>query len=240
MRFNFRNRLIILGSALIGALLFFSFKPMTEKPKIIYVFDPMCGWCYGFSKVINRYATEHKTEFDFDIISGGMVVGDREGPIGDFAEYILGAYKRVEDYSGVKFGEAYLAQLRTKKLWSSSVTPAIAIETFKTYKPDEAIAFASAVQKSYFYDGKDLRSDDVYREVLKPYAIDADRFIEKMHTEQLRKAATDGFQESANYGITGYPAVLLLYNGKYYMVAKGFTDYETFSRTVQTVLDKYK
>jgi putative protein-disulfide isomerase len=224
---------------LIAASFLLSFNFMNEKPKIIYVFDPMCGWCYGFSKVIDKYAEEHQSKFDFTIISGGMVVGEREGPIGDFADYILGAYKRVEEYSGIQFGEPYLAQLRTKKLWSSSVTPAIAIETFKTFKPNEAIAFASAVQRAYFYEGKDLRNDDVYTVLTKSFGIDANAFLTKMKSEAMRKAASDGFQESANYGITGYPAVLLVYKGKYYMVAKGFTDYTTFSKTVQTVLEKY-
>lgn len=239
MRFNLRYPLIILVSAMLMAWLL-SFKPMSDKPKIIYVFDPMCGWCYGFSKVMDTYADAHKNTFTFNIISGGMVTGDREGPIGDFADYILGAYNRVEEYSGIKFGEPYLAQLRTKKLWSSSVTPAIAIETFKHFKPDDAIQFASAVQRAYFYDGKDLRDDSVYRQLIQPYNISESDFFSLMHSEGMRKAATDGFQESANYGITGYPAVLLLYKGKYYMVAKGFTDYDTFSKTIQTVLEKYK
>jgi putative protein-disulfide isomerase len=72
-------------------------KNMQAKDTIFYVFDPMCGWCFGFSGVIKQAAKDYQNDFEFVAISGGMVVGEREGPIGDFADYILGAYKRVEE-----------------------------------------------------------------------------------------------------------------------------------------------
>ena len=30
-----------------------------QKPTILYVYDIMCGWCYGFSPVINRLYEEY-------------------------------------------------------------------------------------------------------------------------------------------------------------------------------------
>src|SRR5574343_503877 len=112
------------------------------KEKIIYVYDPMCGWCFGFGKVMGEFFEEYKDSFEFDVMSGGMVVGAREGEVGDFADYILGAYKRVEDYSGMTFGEPYLAQLRTKKLWVSSVKPSIALEVFKSFNTKDVVHFS--------------------------------------------------------------------------------------------------
>lgn len=208
-----------------------------QKDKIIYVFDPMCGWCFGFGLVMNDFIVQHKTAFDFDIISGGMVVGEREGEIGDFADYILGAYTRVEEYSGVKFGEPYLTQLKTKKLWSSSVKPAIAIETFKTFDSLNAIAFAHKVQEAYFVNGLDLRNEEVYKNLVKPFNINPVEFITKLQTEEMRLAANSGFQTAANWGITGYPAVLLVHNQKYYLVAKGYTNLETLNKTIEGVIN---
>lgn len=203
----------------------------TQKPKIIYVFDPMCGWCYGFSKVMDKFVTAYKDSFGFDIISGGMVVGEREGPVGDFADYILGAYKRVEEYSGIKFGEPYLAQLKTKQLWSSSMTPAIAIETFKQFKPEEAVFFATLVQHAYFFEGKDLRNEQVYTELIKKYGIDEKSFVEKMRSAEMKQAAESGFQQSSAFGVSGFPCVIMENKGKYYALTRGFTDFETLKQT---------
>ncbi|MES2690449.1 MAG: DsbA family protein [Bacteroidota bacterium] len=206
------------------------------KDKIIYVYDPMCGWCFGFGKVMSEFHQLNKDAFEFDVISGGMVVGDREGPIGDFADYILGAYKRVEEYSGMKFGQPYLDQLKTKTLWSSSVKPAIAVETFKAFNTKDIVAFSHAVQKAYFIEGKDLRDENVYKELIKPYQINEADFIKKLNSDEMRTRTSDWFKTSADWGITGYPAVLMVRNGKYYAIARGFTDLETLNKNVQSVV----
>ena len=209
-----------------------------EKDKIIYVSDPMCGWCFGFGKVMGDFYSAYKDTFKFDVVSGGMVVGDREGPIGDFAEYILGAYKKVEEYSGMQYGQPYLDQLKTKTLWSSSIKPAIAIETFKQFNPEEVVGFSHAVQIAYFVDGKDLRNEEVYKELIKPYGINEAEFIGKLNSEEMRKQTNDWFQTTANWGVTGYPMVILVRNNKYYAIAKGFTDLETLKKNAASVIEQ--
>lgn len=210
-----------------------------EKDKIIYVYDPMCGWCFGFGKVMGDFHKEFKDSFEFDVVSGGMVVGDREGPIGDFADYILGAYKRVEEYSGMKYGQPYLDQLKTKTLWSSSVKPSIALETFKAFNTKDVVAFSHAIQLAYFVDGKDLRDEEVYKKLIKPYGINEAEFIKKLNSEEMRKQTSEWFQTTANWGVTGYPMVILVRKGKYYAIAKGFTDLATLKQTAATVVATY-
>jgi putative protein-disulfide isomerase len=213
-------------------------KSTTMKNKLMYVYDPMCGWCFGFGKVMNEFVAQQKDSFQIEIVSGGMVVGDREGEVGDFADYILGAYKRVEEMSGVKFGEAYLSQLKTKKLWSSSVKPSIALETFKTFNQKDAVAFGHKIQEAYFVQGKDLRDDKVYAELIKPYGINEQEFLTKLNSEEMRKAATDWFQTTANWGVKGYPMVILIHNGSYYAVAQGYTSLQNLNATIQKVISE--
>ena len=68
-----------------------------NKPRIIYFFDTLCGWCYGFSPVIKQIADKYGDEFDFEVISGGMMMGERVQPASVMADYILNAYKTVEN-----------------------------------------------------------------------------------------------------------------------------------------------
>ena len=56
-----------------------------EKTTVLYVFDPLCGWCYGFSPVMVKLNDNYKENVKFVVISGGMVVGDRIGPLGEKA-----------------------------------------------------------------------------------------------------------------------------------------------------------
>ncbi len=222
--------------AVIILFILFSSYMTQAKDSIIYVFDPMCGWCYGFSNIIKNASEKYANDFHFTIISGGMVVGEREGPIGDFADYILGAYPRVEEYSGVKFGEPYLAKLRDKSLYTSSVLPSIAIEVFKSYHPMQSISFASEIQKAYFFYGKDLRIDSVYEELAIKFGLNPQEFLLKLHSEEFKKKAFDGYAESQQLGVQGYPAVLAIKNGKYYALTRGFTN----EKSLTEMLEKLK
>ena len=75
---------------------------------LIYVYDALCGWCYGFSPVMQQLHEKYSKEMDFTVLSGGMVTGERVGPIGQVAGYISEAYKTVEAHSGVQFGDGFL------------------------------------------------------------------------------------------------------------------------------------
>lgn len=66
-----------------------------ERSEIIYVFDPLCGWCYGFSPVIKQAYDSYKDKADFKVLAGGMVIGDQIGPIGRISEFLKKATTNV-------------------------------------------------------------------------------------------------------------------------------------------------
>lgn len=206
------------------------------KSKIIYIYDPLCGWCYGFSPVIQKIEKAYSEKMDFEIISGGMVVGSREGLIGDFADYILKALPRLEEMTGVKFGEPYLSKLRDKSLYQSSLKACIALEVFKSFNQKDAIAFASSVQKAQYIDGHDLQEDAVYTELIKPYGIAPDAFLQKLNSDEFRMETTNLFKMIQEWGITGFPAVILVKDNQFYLIAKGYVDYENLSNVIEKIL----
>ncbi len=77
-------------------------------PTLIYIYDALCGWCYGFTPVMQQLEAAYRDKVAFDVLSGGMVPPEHAQPVRAKASYIAGAYKTVEEYTGIQFGEAYL------------------------------------------------------------------------------------------------------------------------------------
>jgi putative protein-disulfide isomerase len=209
---------------------------MTLTPKILYIFDPLCGWCYGFSPVIQKIQEDYKSKVDVDIISGGMVVGDRVGPVGAFADYILKALPRLKELTGVEFGEAYISQLRDNSLFLSSLKPSIALEVFKSFNEKDTIVFASSIQKLHYIEGKSLEDDSVYLELIKSYNIDSVEFLTKLNSDNYRVETTNLFKMIQEWGITGFPAVIFIKNEAFYLIAKGYVDIENLKKTIDKLL----
>lgn len=210
------------------------------KPIIIYCYDAYCGWCYGFSPVMKKIAAQYNNQFDIEVLSGGMMIGEGNMPIEKIGPYIQGAYKRVEELTGIQFGEDFLWHINNpdKSDWvMNSEKPAIALCIFKELHPEQQIEFASDLQFALNYEGRDLDDDEAYRHLLEKYTIHETDFYSKLKNEAYKEKAYYEFALCKQLQITGYPAVLLQLNeSKFYLLAKGYTDYETMDNTIQSVL----
>lgn len=212
------------------------------KPMLIYCYDAYCGWCYGFSPVIKKLYEAYKDKLDFEVLSGGMIPKENAQHIGKIAPYIQGAYKQVEDMTGVKFGEEYLWHIMNpeKSDWfPHSEIPAIALSVFKDYYPDLAVPFAADLQYAMYYEGRDLTDTEAYRHLLDKYTIDPDEFYSKLASEEYKEKAYYDFSLVKQLQVTGFPAVLMQTGElQFYLVSRGYADYETIVQRVENILEK--
>ncbi len=206
--------------------------------KIIYCYDALCGWCYGFSPVIEKIFNEYKNDFQFEVLSGGMVIGERIGPIGEVAPYIKQAYKQVEATSGVKFGDGFLTELDKGKAIFTSIPPAIAMSIFKQNKANEQILFAGELQKMIYYEGVAPDNLQAYAAKAGQYGLDKQDFLSKMSNPDHKNLAVNEFQKVANLGVRGFPTVMAQINEKYHVLNNGFISFEAMKKQIEQVLEQ--
>ncbi|MDB5278956.1 MAG: DsbA family protein [Ferruginibacter sp.] len=215
-----------------------------DKLTLIYCYDAYCGWCYGFSPVIKKIVAQYKEEFYIEVLSGGMMAGEHVMPIEQIGPYIQKAYRRVEELTGIQFGEDFLWHINNpdKSDWvMNSLKPAIALCVFKEYYPDDAILFASDLQYALNYEGRDLDDDEAYRHLLQKYKIPEEEFYAKLKSEAFKEQAHYEFALCKHLQVTSFPQVLIQQNdSKFYLIAKGFSDYETVNERIQNVLKELR
>jgi putative protein-disulfide isomerase len=206
------------------------------KYKLIYVYDALCGWCYGFSPTIRSFVDQHKEELEVEVISGGMITGDRIGPIGEVAGYIKWAYKEVEQKTGVKFGTDFLnGTLEKGTAIFTSLPPAIALSVFKSKLPNQQLAFAARLQQAIYYDGIAPRDFEAYGTLAEEFGLDNTAFQEAMTTEHFLEKAYEEFNWSKQRGITGFPTVVLQKGQQAYAIAKGAVPLENLEHNFQLI-----
>lgn len=217
---------------------------MGSFPRVIYVYDALCGWCFGFKSNILRLHEEYSSRMAFEVLSGNMIPEEKKHHISTMASYIAGAYTRVEELSGCKFGEGYLQHIfhpDTSSLVLSSEMPGIALSVFKNFDPERAFEFAAALQNAMMIDGRDLNEDQLYKTLATAFDIDPDLFMEKLHTEEFRDLAHAEFAMVKQLGITGFPCVLVQTDErKLYMIARGYTQYNDLKLRLEKVLEDYR
>lgn len=198
-----------------------------DKTKIVYVFDPICTWCYGFSEVITAYHKNNKDKFEFDVVSGGMITGERVGSINDVAPFLKTAYNRVENTTGIKFGQAYLNKLQVGTTVLNSLPPSIALAVFQEELPQHSFEFAKAIQKAIYFDGVEPENvEDFADYAVKLGYSSKSAFVKKVKEEKYLKVAQNNFQKARSLNATSYPTILIEKNGTYQIVSSGYVSYD--------------
>ena len=209
------------------------------NPTLYYCYDAYCGWCYGFSPVINQIAQNYPS-VTIDVLSGGMILSEEPVPIAATADYILKAYQTVEEYTGIKFGDDYLWHIKNPALsdwFPNSEKPAIALCIFKEYYPERQVEFSSDLQYALHFEGRDLTDDEAYKHLLEKYSIQAEPFYAKLKSEIYKEQAYYEFQLCKQLQVTGYPCVLLqVGESKFHLLCRGFTDYPTLATRLNSAL----
>lgn len=209
----------------------------TTRPKVLYVYDALCGWCYGFSPVIGQLYRTYGNQIDFDVLSGGMMTGPRAKPISAMRSYIGQAYKVVEERTGVRFGEGYLTNLLEPGTYvSDSEKPGMAMTLFKALLPGRAVEFAGTLQQALYSDGVDLNVDAAYGPLVEPFEIDPDEFVAHLNDSVIKEQTWAEFNLVSQYGINGFPSVIVDSGEKLYLVARGYLPYDALEANVKRAI----
>ncbi len=213
-------------------------------PRVFYIYDALCGWCYGFKANILRLEQAYSSKLAFEVLSGNMVPQERAEHIGVMASYIASAYKRVEEMTGCEFGPLYLEHIFNpeKSDWKlHSETAGIALSAYKRLEKGKELEFAADIQNLLMRDGVDITNTEAYRSLCPKYGIEEKAFMEMLKEEESRDLAHAEYAMVKQLGITGFPCVLVQVDErKLYMIAKGYTSYDELKMRLDKVLEDYR
>jgi len=208
------------------------------KPKIVYFTDVLCGWCYGFGPVISKIYDEYQERIDFELISGGLFIGKGVGLINEVAPHIKqGAYKNVEELTGVTFGDAFLnGPLKDGSMILNSVPCAMALCIVKEFMPGKVIEFADILHKAVYFDGMHPEDIPAYGAYAQKIGFNAEDFGVKMKEPAYYSKADKDFLLYNKQNIQGFPTVVLEIAEKKIILVRGYATYEKFKHYLDEVL----
>jgi putative protein-disulfide isomerase len=126
---------------------------MTMTIRLIYAFDLLCGWCYGFAPALR--AVRHAfPDLPIDLRTGGLVTGERVRPFAEMAAYILNASTRLQAVTSVTLGGAFKSNiLQNRSVIASSIPPCEVVRQVRERHSDRALDFAEALQIAHIKTG---------------------------------------------------------------------------------------
>jgi putative protein-disulfide isomerase len=207
-----------------------------KKMKLIYVMDPLCGWCYGNSTNTQHLFDKYKNQIDFEILPAGMWVGENARKQSKpMAQFIQKHDLQIQQATGTAFGPNYFKFVENENIVLDSEIPSRAIVTVKKIWATQAVPFAIEVQKARYLHAKDLNDDATYVSICENLKLDKKQFLEAFHSQAIKKETQETFALAQQYA-RSYPTLLAEKEGKIYTLEQGFAPIEGILKQIDSLL----
>lgn len=207
-----------------------------DKPTLIYVYDPLCGWCYGFHPIMEKLQKRFQDQLNIRVIPGGLAIDENAQPIGEGYSYIKDALKQVEKTTGISFGDNFRLLAEEGSYMYNSEPGCTAQTTINFLAPDYALDFAGRIQNALFNEGKNLNEPQTFTELIAEYPVSADDFLEHFHSEQMRVNTRQQFQWVQEQNASAFPTLLLEIGSDTGLMSKGYRPYDTLESHLHHLL----
>ncbi|WP_282175944.1 DsbA family protein [Vibrio nereis] len=174
---------------------------------IHYFYDPMCGWCYGATPLVESIVRSDK--FKVALHPGGMLPAKTIEPA--FRQHILDSDQRISKLTGVQFGQHYLERVTgNEELVLDSYLPIRAVLVGEALGLNP-FTMLKAIQKAHYMDGKAVNKLTTLEEIAVQLGLDQKVWQEKMQTGQTLEidAIDNSHRLMARLGVQGYPTIFL-------------------------------
>jgi len=180
---------------------------------LTYLFDPLCGWCYGASPAIQQLG-QHPT-IRLELAPTGLFAGVGGRTLdAAFAEYAWSNDQRIEKLTGQRFSEDYRTQvLGQHGSRFDSATTTLALTAVALTAPERELEALKVLQEARYIHAQDTGSVPVVTQLLHGMGLGAaaerlaagDAALQAANAARIQKAQS----LMRTFGAQGVPALLV-------------------------------
>jgi putative protein-disulfide isomerase len=184
---------------------------------ITYLFDPLCGWCYGASPAMQHL--QQQADITLELLPTGLFSGTGARTMdAQFAQYAWSNDVRIQKLSGQVFSERYRAEVLEQAGGRFDSGPAtLALGAVALTAPERELDALKAIHEARYVHGQDITQVPVLVAVLQGLGLPeaATRLAqsaqqvdaELLATAQTRMARAQALMRA--HGAQGVPTVLV-------------------------------
>jgi putative protein-disulfide isomerase len=181
--------------------------------RVTYLFDPLCGWCYGAGPTLERLS--QLDDVTLELMPTGLFAGEGARAMdAQFAAYAWQNDERIARLTGQPFSEIYRSRVLGHAGGMFDSAPAtlglIAVRLTEPAREREALR---ALQRARYVDGHDIVSLAGVGETLQAIGLSAAAERLRMPDQELKQTyhrrLDAARSEMRRFGISGVPTLLV-------------------------------
>ncbi|MEH6396851.1 DsbA family protein [Pseudoalteromonas sp.] len=204
---------------------------MNNKTQLIYVYDPMCSWCWGFKECWQTIHAALSAELEIILKVGGLA-GDSDQPMPeDMQLFLQQTWRRIAAATGAEFNFDFWTRCQPRR----STYPACrAVIAARHYNKEQAML--DAIQQGYYLQAQNPSDISTLVRFAQQLDIDSAAFSTLLQSAQLEQLFQQELMYVQQLPVQGFPSLVLLHNQQYYAIAVNYTDADQVIARIRSVL----
>lgn len=200
--------------------------------KLIYVGDPMCSWCYGFSPELVEIVEAQKETLDLEIVMGGLRPYNKES-MTDLKSFLTHHWEDVHQASGQEFSYSILDRSDLKY---DTEPPSRATIVVRAMAPEKELSFFKKIQTAFYFDNLDMNQASSYHSILKTLELDTEEFDRLFESKVYKHEIKKDFERANLLGVNSFPTMLVEVDGKVTIVARGYAKAADVNKAIDKIM----
>lgn len=180
-----------------------------------YIYDPLCGWCYGAKPLVQA------AQAVLPVIAhgGGMMTGaNRKNVSPHLRNYVMPHDRRIAEYTGQPFGEAYVEGLLRDETAVFDSAPPIAAVLAAQQIAGRGLEFLGRLQSAHYVEGRRIADEAVLFELASDIGLEPDAFQSAFKSAETDRHIKASRALLADVGGHGFPTFALEQEGQFTLV----------------------
>ena len=183
-----------------------------------YIYDPLCGWCYGAKPLVQAA----RAVLPVIAHGGGMMTGaNRQQVSPQLRSYVMPHDRRIAEYTGQPFGEAYFeGLLRDDSAVFDSAPPTAAILAAEQLA-GRGLELLGRLQTAHYAEGRRIADEIVLLELAQSIGLQAQAFLAAFNATDVQGHIKASRALLTQVGGQGFPTFALAQDGRFTLIDIG-------------------
>ncbi len=181
-------------------------------PTLYYTHDPMCSWCWGFSKTWNAVKKSLPTNIETKYLVGGLAPDSEEPMPADMQEKLLEVWRSIQEgIPGTEFNFDFWEYCKPRRSTYPACRAVLTAKQMDNSKEDEMI---SGIQNAYYLNAKNPSDLSTLVEVGQSIGLDDTKFTQLIQSPIIEQQLHHNIKTAQSMGGVSFPSLFLEFNGK--------------------------
>ncbi len=201
--------------------------------ELLYFANPMCSWCWGFAPVIRHIVHEHRETVRLTVALGTL--GHGQGPMRPQDKAAVREHwEHVHALTGQPFDFGFFDR---EGFVYDTEPPCRAVAVLRAQQPALTLPYLEALHRAFYTENRDITQTEELCAIAQGLGVDGPAFVETFEDLSTRAAVAEEFAQTARLGVTGYPTLLGLANGRAHLLSLGCRFLDDVEAAFRPLLD---